>query len=142
MARKQCVECKRTPSGRGHYYMVTDKVWPYMENEVACLDCLSNRLCRPLTLNDFTECELNRINFGLAGLPMHRAFASMVKKGVIVWTGQFTQDYQRVVLLKDVLVLINDIRNGMGNSVQERKDIDFIVSTWLKLHRLEEYEAI
>jgi hypothetical protein len=52
------------------HYMATDEVWAAAELDprtICCLACLERRLKRPLTLDDFTVCEINRQAYAAAG---------------------------------------------------------------------------
>lgn len=61
-----CVHCGE--GLRGDYYMVTDEVWALAEVPMQSqlhLECLEERIGRPLTIADFTDCPVNRlIHFG------------------------------------------------------------------------------
>lgn len=46
-------------------YMVHDHVWPFDKNDVAHLTCLEQTLERRLTIDDFTDRQINNmIRFG------------------------------------------------------------------------------
>lgn len=95
MTEKVCPFCLRSPSRRGHYYMLTWKTWHdeagMEDNEVACLDCLSDHLERPLTLSDFTAAPINVWKLGLDGGPMHAWWVKLVREGVIRMEGALSR---------------------------------------------------
>lgn len=54
----------------GDYYMVRNHTWAVAglhPHALCCLACLQRRLGRPLSIDDFTVCRLNRVAFAAAG---------------------------------------------------------------------------
>jgi hypothetical protein len=62
--RRSCRDCGIDVFDRGHWYMVTDRVWALAArgslDGFLCLDCLADRLGRRLELLDFTMAPTNR----------------------------------------------------------------------------------
>lgn len=47
------------------YYMVHDGIWKAANGAIMlCIGCLEERLNRKLTIRDFTDAPVNRLNFG------------------------------------------------------------------------------
>jgi hypothetical protein len=65
MARA-CVDCGWSLD----YFVVLDEVWSragLRPSDYCCLTCLERRLGRPLWVDDFTPCLINRLAFASAG---------------------------------------------------------------------------
>jgi hypothetical protein len=61
-----CIDC----GWRLDYYVVTDDTWTAAglhPSVYCCLACLERRLRRPLTIDDFTACLVNRLAYAAAG---------------------------------------------------------------------------
>ncbi len=51
------------PHPNKNYYMVTNKVWrKYGDEPGLCMNCLEERMGRPLKANDLRDCVLNHMN--------------------------------------------------------------------------------
>ncbi len=64
-ARFACQDCSTDTCGGDHYYMVADPVWDEAHpgyDGMLCLDCLAQRLGRPLIGADFPDLPINHSN--------------------------------------------------------------------------------
>jgi hypothetical protein len=86
VSKRLCAICN-SPVKRGHYYMVEDKIWfeaKLRKKQIACIDCLSEQLKRPLKGKDFTDCLLNEGNFMTkTGRYISPTFRVLVRRGII-----------------------------------------------------------
>lgn len=64
-ARWLCLDCALDTLESGDYYMVTEGLWQQAQQNLEgmlCLDCLQERIRRPLEGNDFIDCYVNDHN--------------------------------------------------------------------------------
>jgi hypothetical protein len=68
MSRRKwkCIDCGvDTGKIREHYYL-EDAVWNKVakKDQMLCVGCVESRLYRYLKSTDFTDCYLNKVNYG------------------------------------------------------------------------------
>lgn len=64
--RAKCLDCGRCTHEMCEYYMVQHAIWltvteHHERRGMLCVGCLEGRLGAPLSVEDFTDCLLNRI---------------------------------------------------------------------------------